>query len=73
MLFIVLFIDGEHQAVNPAKQGSKSAAWHQLSIESGAKGGPVEEPQMCSFWLPDHVAHIGLQTHVMRDDLAGRV
>jgi hypothetical protein len=32
-----IVIDGEHQAVNPAKQGSKSAAWHQLSIESGAK------------------------------------
>ena len=28
-------IEGEQQAVNPAKQGSKSSAWHQLVIESG--------------------------------------
>lgn len=30
-------VDGEQQAVNPANQGSKSAAWHQLVIESGAE------------------------------------
>ena len=30
-------IEGEQQAVNPVKQGSKSAAWHQLVIESGAE------------------------------------
>ena len=30
-------IDGEQHAVNPAKQGSKSSAWHQLVIESGAE------------------------------------
>lgn len=29
-------INGEQQAVNPAKKGSKSAAWHQLTIEAGA-------------------------------------
>ncbi|MGZ8153443.1 MAG: MGH1-like glycoside hydrolase domain-containing protein, partial [Methylovulum sp.] len=30
-------IDDEKQAVNPANQGSKSAAWHQLVIEPGAE------------------------------------
>ena len=30
-------IEGEQQAVNPAKQGSKSSAWHQLVIEPGAE------------------------------------
>jgi hypothetical protein len=30
-------IEGEQQAVNPAKQGSKSSAWHQLVIESGGE------------------------------------
>jgi hypothetical protein len=30
-------IQGDQQTVNPAKQGSKSAAWHQLDIESGAE------------------------------------
>ena len=30
-------IEGDLDAINPAKQGSKSSAWHQLVIESGAK------------------------------------
>ncbi len=30
-------VDGEQQAVNPDKQGSKSAAWHQFVLEPGAK------------------------------------
>ncbi|MDD4913456.1 MAG: glucosidase [Methylococcales bacterium] len=29
-------VNGEQQAVNPAQKGSKSAAWHALSIEPGA-------------------------------------